>query len=234
MTEENLQELQLEDEHKRALAVCELITETHSLKSALTLQKLSPSAFYKIRREHSDVAKAWEDAQNILAELKLSALNELGTRLIDEEGLTAGTYTAVTKNDKWIIEKLNPAAYGPRPTAASTALIQNNVQILHTLTDEQILAIANGTEALPQPLTEIQSDTDKKVLDNTIEAEYIEDRSSDGSPLNSPDFVSSIIPVATQVAADPHPADGDALSEPAVQPTGQAQSYDLSAFGDLL
>lgn len=219
-------EAKIEDEHTKALAVCELVTETKSLRTALTLQKLSASAFYRVRREHSDVAKAWADAQNILAELKLSAMDELGSRLIDEEGLTAGTYTAVTKNDRWIIEKLNPAVYGARPTATQTSLVQNNVQILHTLTDEQILAIANGTKTLPQPLAEIQQpddgiQDDKKVLDNTIDAEYSESCSGEDI-LETKSFSQT----ATAV--------NEIVHESPAEPINSGVKYDLSAFGDLL
>lgn len=214
-------EAKIEDEHTKALAVCELVTETKSLRTALTLQKLSASAFYRVRREHSDVAKAWADAQNILAELKLSAMDELGSRLIDEEGLTAGTYTAVTKNDRWIIEKLNPAVYGARPTATQTSLVQNNVQILHTLTDEQILAIANGTKALPQSLAETQQPDDKKVLDNTIDAEYSESCSGEDI-LETKSFSQTATAVNEIVHENP------------AEPINSGVKYDLSAFGDLL
>lgn len=217
-----LREAKLEDEHSRALAVCELVTETKSLDTALSLQKLSPSAFYRARREHSDVAKAWAEAQEILAELKLSAMNEMGSRLIDEEGLTAGTYTAVTKNDRWIIEKLNPERYGARPTATQTSLVQNNVQILHTLTDEQILAIANGQGSLDNlsQLEDSKTQADKKVLDKTIDAEYTEDSSGEIVLSSSSSFPKET-PVTSLVQGPDtsHPSDG--------------ASYDLSAFGDL-
>jgi hypothetical protein len=179
-----LQEYSDEEAYKKALAVCELLTQCKTLKTALTLQGLSANTFYRMRREHKDVAQAWEQAQEIRAELKFDELSDLGDQLIREEGLTTGTFTAVTKNERWIIEKLNPDKYGSRPNTQQPALIQNNVQILQQLTDEQIMRLAATPTAPTMPITPttpatlttpsavLDTQTDKKVLDTTAKITY--------------------------------------------------------------
>ena len=217
----------LEYIHSKSLAVCDLVAQGTNLKTALSLQKLNAGDFYRTRRDTPDVAKAWKEAQEILADIKLSDLSEMGTQLINEEGLTTNTYNAVTKNERWIVEKLAPSAYGPRPTQQTNSLVQN-VQILHTLTDEQILAIANGTASLPEPVQQ----KDKKVLDKPIEAEYTEIGSGE-------DIVFS--PIKDQITEFPfdNPAtdliQSTTNNPDSVKPAGEpvSQKYDLSAFGDF-
>lgn len=171
-----LQEYNAEDKHKKALAVCELVTQCKSLRTALTLQGLAASDFYRIRREHKDVEQAWADAQQLLAELKLGDLSDLSDRLIQEEGLTHNTFTAVTKNERWLVEKLDPDRYGAHPHNDQHAFVQNNVQILQQLTDEQIMRLAAVPvyPAVPAQNGDTLSPV-QKTLDTTAEVIYDKD-----------------------------------------------------------
>lgn len=235
-----LQEYNAEDVHKKALAVCELITECKSLRTALTLQGLAASDFYRARREHKDIEQAWNDAQQLLAELKIGDLSDLSERLINDEGLTHNTFTAVTKNERWIVEKLNPDRYGAHPHQQTAGFVQNNVQILQQLTDEQIMRLAGASVPLTAitdtpAVTSIEPTANnlQKTLDTPVEATYTEVSSEDisfdtgasyagKSPFNnkcSPYFADNQLATATT-------PDGSNT-----QPT--AGGYDLSAFGDL-
>lgn len=219
-----LQEYDADKNHEKALAVCELLTECKSLKTALTLQQLPATVFYRVRREHKDVQQAWQEAQEILADIKMSSLSELNDKLINEEGLTVGTFTAVTKNERWLVEKLAPDRYGARPQPQQ-AFVQNNVQILQQLTDEQIIKLANITP---------QVNNLQKTLDTPAKIEYIEDSSGDNATdaehvesVLSPNFsLSPLVKCQTQPAATTAP------TQPTTHPT--AGGYDLSAFGDLV
>ena len=219
-----LQEYNAEDVHKKALAVCELITECKSLRTALTLQGLAASDFYRARREHKDIEQAWNDAQQLLAELKIGDLSDLSERLINDEGLTHNTFTAVTKNERWIVEKLNPDRYGAHPHQQTAGFVQNNVQILQQLTDEQIMRLAGAPY--------------KKVLDTTATIDYDENVSRDGcsldmSSLNSPDLRISPATADHKQLPDIHnvaPGSSSPYTNPSFEKAG---GYDLSAFGDL-
>ena len=233
-----LQEYNAEDIHKKSLAVCEFITQGMTLKGALTHVGLTPTAFYKARREHKDVGQAWTDAQQLLAELKMSDLSALGDQLIQEEGLTHNTFTAVTKNERWIVEKLNPDRYGAHPQAPTTGFVQNNVQILQQLTDEQIMRLA-GAPAISAQNGDTLS-PDKKVLDTPAIIEYDEVVSGDEehvaneTSLNSPYNVCISIGSAdnktSQCVNDAAPGPSSPFTNPSFDKAG---GYDLSAFGDL-
>lgn len=240
-------EHKLEDIHSKSLAVCDLVAQGTNLKTALSLQKLNAGDFYRARRDTPDVAKAWKEAQEILADIKMSDLSDLGTQLINEEGLTTNTYNAVSKNERWIVEKLSPNTYGPRPTQQTNSLVQN-VQILHTLTDEQILAIANGTTMPEQLDPAIQPKVvnmspvqqlpqkDKKVLDKPIEAEYTEVSGGDSivfSPIKTlHDSLSLDLPATNLIHKENATGDPDGVKTDG-EPAAQMPQYDLSAFGDL-
>lgn len=254
-----LQEYDADKNHEKALAVCELLTECKSLKTALTLQQLPAVIFYRMRREHKDVQQAWQEAQEILADIKMSSLSELNDRLIDEEGLTVGTFTAVTKNERWLVEKLSPDRYGARPQPQQ-AFVQNNVQILQQLTDEQIIKLAGVTP---------QVDNLQKTLDTPAEIDYIEHSSGNTatdaehveSEVSSYHSISSLnkcqtTPAATTLdspATQPttqhttrptthpttHPTTQPTIqptTQPTIQPTTRPATggYDLSAFGDII
>lgn len=216
-----IRESYLERVHSSALAVCSLLTEEKSLRTSLSLAGITAREFYQARRDHQDVAKAYAEAQDILAELKMSKLDDLANQLIDEEGLTVGTYTAVTKNEKWAIEKLNPDRYGTRPNTVPT-YVQNNVQVLQTLTDQQILDIVNGGAKKLETVAQQQiSAVENKSVDNIIEGSYKEVGGEAELDL------SNSVCLHTVPHAAPHTHTSPA---PDAEPPGV---YDLSAFGDL-
>lgn len=212
-----IKENYLEQVHKKALAVCDYLTEEKNLRDALALAGLKAREFYQARREHQDVCKAYQDAQEVLAELKMARLDDMSAQLINEEGMTVGTYTAVTKTEKWAVEKLNPNRYGSKASPVAQTLVQNNVQILQSLSDEQIMEIVSGGAA-PQALL---TPNDKKELDSVLNAEYKEVCSDrlpcEGSAKHN-----------TTVATPEPPSTQTPTQTPAPIP-----EYDLSAFGDL-
>lgn len=225
----------LEQVHSKALAVCEHLAEGKVLRTSLSLAGITAREFYQARRDHQDVQKAHAEAQEILAELKFSDMDELSSQLISEEGLTVGTYTAITKNEKWAIEKLNPERYGSKPNAVPT-YVQNNVQVLQTLTDQQILDIVNGgsnklhieqkdQQELRKQTPAVLAPVENKTLDNIIEPEYKEISGNTSQDLLGSVCLHNDLPVATN---DTSPAP---VSTPTSSPLTGA--YDLSAFGDL-
>ena len=216
-----IRENYLEQLHSKALAVCALLTEEKPLTTALSLAGITAREFYQARRDHQDVAKAYVEAQEIIAELKMAKMDSLANQLIDEEGLTVGTYTAVTKNEKWAIEKLNPDRYGTKPNNMPT-FVQNNVQVLQTLTDQQILDIVNGGA---QRLDVVEKATtpalENKTVDNTIEVSYKEISGEDESVLSDSVCLHDVPHAANPTKSSPAPD------------TPSPGAYDLSAFGDF-
>lgn len=224
-----IRENYLEQVHSKALAVCEHLAEGKVLRTALSLAGITAREFYQARRDHQDVQKAHAEAQEILAELKLSDMDDMASQLLTEEGMTVGTYTAITKNEKWAIEKLNPERYGSKPSAMPT-YVQNNVQVLQTLTDQQILDIVNGggnklhieqKEQTPAVLEPVEN----KTLDNVIEPEYKEISGDTSRDRSGSVCLHNNLPVATNESS-PAPVSTPSSSSS----TG---AYDLSAFGDL-
>lgn len=230
-----IRENYLEQVHSKALAVCEYLTAGKVLRISLSLAGITAREFYQARRDHQDVQKAYAQAQEILAELKLSDMDDMAAQLLTEEGMTVGTYTAITKNEKWAIEKLNPERYGSKPNAVPT-YVQNNVQVLQTLTDQQILDIVNGggnklhieqkdqrdpREHSPAVLETVEN----KAIDNIVESEYKE-ISGDTSRERSGSVCLHNNPIVATDNTSPAPA-----STPNSSPLTEA--YDLSAFGDL-
>ena len=211
---------------EKSLAVCDLLAQGTSLKSALALQRIEAADFYRTKLNTPEVQKAYTQAQQMLAEIKLSDISEMGKQLIDEEGLTTNTFNAVTKNERWVIEKLSPERFGTRPNAAPTSMVQNNVQILQGMTDEQIIALANGS------LQALNAPEDKKVLDNTIEAQYSENIGSEEDPISpfTTTNESTINDVATDLTFN-NSASTSAGPYDGGNPT--MSKYDISAFGDL-
>lgn len=229
----------LEQVHSKALAVCEHLAEGKVLRTALSLAGITAREFYQARRDHQDVQKAHAEAQEILAELKFSDMDDLSSQLISEEGLTVGTYTAITKNEKWAIEKLNPERYGSKPSAVPT-YVQNNVQVLQTLTDQQILDIVNGggnklrieqkeqqdqqelrdQQELLEQTPAVLEHVENKALDNIIEPEYKEISGDTSRDLSG-----------TVCLHNNHAATQAPTSTPSS--SSLTGAYDLSAFGDL-
>lgn len=225
-----LEEHNLDTLREKSLAVCNLIAQGTSLKTALALQKLNWSDFYRMKLEVPEIQKAYTQAQQMLAEIKMGDLSDLGRDLIDTEGLNTNTFNAVTKNERWIIEKLSPERFGTRPNAAPTSMVQNNVQILQGMTDEQIIALASGapmTSPIPAPLTQpINLPGDKKVLDTPAEIEYKEDSSGCSfAPFIKDTTSNSVINSATNNLAM---VNTTAPDSPSVGST-----YSLESFGDL-
>ena len=225
----------LEQLHSKALAVCEHLAEGKVLRTSLSLAGITAREFYQARRDHQDVQKAHAEAQEILAELKFSDMDDMAAQLLTEEGMTVGTYTAITKNEKWAIEKLNPERYGSKPNAVPT-YVQNNVQVLQTLTDQQILDIVNGgsnklhieqkdQRALSEQTPSVLESAENKMLDNIIEPEYKEIGGNTSRDRSGSVCLHNDLPVATN-GSSPAP-----VSTPASSPSTGA--YDLSAFGDL-
>lgn len=233
-----IRENYLEQVHSKALAVCEHLAEGKVLRTSLSLAGITAREFYQARRDHQDVQKAHAEAQEILAELKLSDMDDMAAQLLTEEGMTVGTYTAITKNEKWVIEKLNPERYGSKPNAVPT-YVQNNVQVLQTLTDQQILDIVNGggnklhieqkdqrdQRDLLEQAPAVLEPVENKTLDNIIEPEYKEISGDTSRDRSGSVCLHNDLPVATNDLS-PAPA-----STPSSSPSTGA--YDLSAFGDL-
>lgn len=216
-----IRENYLEQLHSKALAVCELLTEGKVLRTSLSLSGLTAREFYQARRDHQDVQKAYAEAQEILAELKLSDMDDMAAQLLTEEGMTVGTYTAITKNEKWAIEKLNPDRFGTRPNTTPT-YVQNNVQVLQTLTDQQILDIVNGgAKKIDAVQTQPALTAENKSVDNTIEVSYKEVSGDVELDLSS-----------SVCLHDDHHAAIPTKSSPAPDKPSPG-AYDLSAFGDF-
>lgn len=227
----DLEEVKILKEHnfdecrEKSLAVCDLVAQGTSLKTALSLQRLESADFYRMKLEVPEIQKAYTQAQQILAEIKLGDLSDLGRDLIDTEGLNTNTFNAVTKNERWIIEKLSPERFGTRPNAAPTSMVQNNVQILQGMTDEQIIALASGapmTSPIPAPLT-LNTPDDKKVLDTPAEIEYKEDSSG-----------CSFAPfIKDMTTTNPATNNLAMVNTTAPDSPSVGSTYSLESFGDL-
>lgn len=250
-------EKKLEERHEASLVVCDYLMEGNPLRVALELAHISSSAFFEQKRLHADVRKAWMDAAEVRAELKISQIEELSEELIDSGPLNKETYNSVTHNLKWAVTKLLPDVYGTRPNAQENVITQNNINIMSSLTDEQILAIAGGaaqsiaqvTAQNPVPLVSSvpPASYDKNSLDNTIQVEYSEINDGSESPKVCPKVYSKV--------EDPDEASGKEtmlnshfFPEPATGKSGglvpplnntqnktqdKPQKFDLSVFADI-
>ena len=231
----DLEEVKILKEHnfdecrEKSLAVCDLVAQGTSLKTALSLQRLESADFYRMKLEVPEIQKAYTQAQQMLAEIKLGDLSDLGRDLIDTEGLNTNTFNAVTKNERWIIEKLSPERFGTRPNAAPTSMVQNNVQILQGMTDEQIIALASGAPmtqplALPVEQTAQIIEESKKVLDTPAIIDYKED--SSGGTIAP--FVQQISPSSVTNTATDLTLNSNSPGSPSA-----GSSYSLESFGDF-
>lgn len=171
-------------EHEVALEVCELYADMTPLDKACAVKSISPAVFFRIKREHPDVQKAFYEAKEVQAELRLSEIDNLETAVLSGE-LDKDVFSTVIKSKQWSITKLRPDMFGTRTTVDVSGTIEHSpAKALAKLSEEQILRLANMTpaQAIPpavptQPETvdadyeEIEDETNK-VLDTTITVDY--------------------------------------------------------------
>lgn len=172
-------ESRLDELHSKALEVCYSLMDGKNLKRALLDNGITARNFFEQKRIHQDIKKAYLDAEEVRAELKMAELDELSDDLLMENDLNKDTYTAVSNNIKWSIGKLLPDKYGTKPNIQNASYTQNNISLMSTLTDEQLLSIMNGgsLDTLPPSIEKENSseiiDVDvKKDVDKNKELEY--------------------------------------------------------------
>lgn len=172
-------ESRLDELHSKALEVCYSLMDGKNLKRALLDNGITARNFFDQKRIHQDIKKAYLDAEEVRAELKMAELDELSDDLLMENDLNKDTYTAVSNTIKWSIGKLLPDKYGTKPNIQNASYTQNNISLMSTLTDEQLLSIMNGGSlgTLPPGIEKGNSseiiDVDvKKGVDKSKEPEY--------------------------------------------------------------
>lgn len=170
-------EKRYEELHQAALNVCGYLMDGVSLTDALRKGSITSRNFFEQKRLHADVKKAYMDAEEVRAELKMAQLDDLSDEfLATSPELDKDTYKAVTDTIKWSITKLLPEKYGTRPNIEAAQLTQNNINIMSSLSDEQLMALINGAAEQTKssfPPSAAPAVTEKKV-DNIIEADYTE------------------------------------------------------------
>lgn len=170
-------EKRYEELHQAALNVCGYLMDGVSLTDALRKGSITSRNFFEQKRLHADVKKAYIDAEEVRAELKMAQLDDLSDEfLATSPELDKDTYKAVTDTIKWSITKLLPEKYGTKPNIEAAQLTQNNINIMSSLSDEQLMALINGAAEQTKssfPPSAAPAVTEKKV-DNIIEADYTE------------------------------------------------------------
>lgn len=173
-------EKRYEELHQAALNVCGYLMDGVSLTDALRKGSITSRNFFEQKRLHADVKKAYMDAEEVRAELKMAQLDDLSDEFLATSPiLDKDTYKAVTDTIKWSVTKLLPEKYGTRPNIEAAQLTQNNINIMSSLSDEQLMALINGAAEQNQifPSSAAPAVTEKKV-DNIIEADYTETNDS--------------------------------------------------------
>lgn len=159
-----LREKALEDLHSAAVRVCEYMTDGDNLKEALFKCNMRSRDFFEQKRLHLDVKKAFSDAEEARAELKMAELDELSDDFLASSPLNKDTYSAVTNNLKWSISKLLPNKYGSRPSIEQMTVMQNNLNVISNLSDEKLIAFINGESIQSLDESEKEVDTDYQVV----------------------------------------------------------------------
>lgn len=201
-------EKRYEELHQAALNVCGYLMDGVSLTDALRKGSITSRNFFEQKRLHADVKKAYIDAEEVRAELKMAQLDDLSDEfLATSPELDKDTYKAVTDTIKWSITKLLPEKYGTRPNIEAAQLTQNNINIMSSLSDEQLMALINGAAEQNQifPPSAAPAVTEKKV-DNIIEADYTETNDS-GKVVHPRDNPADIKALGTTVVATTVPTE---------------------------
>lgn len=181
-------------EHDTALEVCELYADMTPLDKACSIKGLSPASFFRIKRNNPDVQKAFYEAKEVQAELRLSEIDNLESAVLTGE-LDKDIFSTVVKSKQWSISKLRPDLFGTRTTIDVSGTIEHSpAKALAKMSEEQLLQLAQLTP-LPAPdastpavLTPVEPEeaefeeipvTEEKSLDNQETPPYTNTMSSD-------------------------------------------------------
>lgn len=182
------------NEHDMALEVCELYADMTPLDKACSIKGLSPSSFFRIKRNNPDIQKAFYEAKEVQAELRLSEIDSLESAVLTGE-LDKDIFSTVVKSKQWSISKLRPDLFGTRTTIDVSGTIEHSpAKALAKMSEEQLLKLAQLTP-LPAPeastpavLTPVEPEeaefeeitvTEEKSLDNTPAEAYTTPKSGD-------------------------------------------------------
>jgi hypothetical protein len=182
------------NEHDMALEVCELYADMTPLDKACSIKGLSPASFFRIKRNNPDVQKAFYEAKEVQAELRLSEIDNLESAVLTGE-LDKDIFSTVVKSKQWSISKLRPDLFGTRTTIDVSGTIEHSpAKALAKMSEEQLLQLAQLTP-LPAPdastpavLTPAEPEeaefeeitvTEENSLDNTPTETYTTPKSGD-------------------------------------------------------
>ncbi len=158
-------DMEIEERRQKALRICALYADEVPIRKACQLEELSVSKFFEVKRQSPDVQKAFIDAKEVLAELRVGHIDEMRDQMLSGE-LDKDIFSAAVKSDQWVITKLRPDMFGTRTTVdVSGNITHTPAMALAKMSDEQILQLAS-LPALPS--------TDSISADEPVEAVYEE------------------------------------------------------------
>lgn len=160
--------------HDKALSVCELFAEGTPLDKCCSLEDVTISQFFATKRDNPDVQKAFLEAKEVNAELRLCRMDGLKAELL-AGAIDKDVFKAAIQMDQWVITKLRPDLFGTRTTVSVSGTIEHSAaKALERMTDEQILRLA----ALPVEEAEYEEVQGAQVLAETQECPILADDSA--------------------------------------------------------
>lgn len=145
---------------KKALSICSLYADLVPLDKACKLEGISPAAFFSVKRNNPDIQRAFIEAKEVQAELRLSQIDDMENQVLAGE-LDKDLFSVVIKSKQWSITKLRPDLFGNKTTIDVSGTIEHSpAKALAKLTDEQILQIAQIPQTVQDPQTVCTEDTE--------------------------------------------------------------------------
>lgn len=147
---------------KKALSICSLYADLVPLDKACKLEGISPAAFFSVKRNNPDIQRAFIEAKEVQAELRLSQIDDMENQVLTGE-LDKDLFSVVIKSKQWSITKLRPDLFGNKTTIDVSGTIEHSpAKALAKLSDEQILQIAQIPQTAQDPQTLYAGDTSEK------------------------------------------------------------------------
>ncbi|MBQ0113332.1 MAG: hypothetical protein KBT03_09405 [Bacteroidales bacterium] len=86
-------------------------------------KRILPDEFFKMAKTSPHLQKELDEAREVYAESQVARLEKLSMQL-EHNKIDTSTYTSVTNNIKWLVEKLFPTLYGNK-TKVETSVTHN-------------------------------------------------------------------------------------------------------------
>lgn len=212
-----------EEIRQKATRVCEIYAEGTPIDKACALEGLPISAFFRAKRDCPDISKAFYEAKEILAELRVAAMDELKGQMLAGE-IDPQVFSAAVKSDQWVISRLRPDLFGTKTTVDVSGTIEHSpAKVLAGMSDEQLLELARAA-ALPAPDTGRQPEPTPAIPLNVVDADYDEIVVDTDEQVDYNSIVDS--PIITSAGAATHHTEADRNA-----PTTIGLGVNLTALG---